>query len=71
MAQNPKPKPCPICKKKPAASEFVPFCSEQCRLIDLGHWLDGKYTVPDQATPGGSGSNLEPPSDIFDDKQKS
>jgi len=47
MAKNPKPKPCPICKKKTPESEFVPFCSEQCRLIDLGHWLDGKYAVPD------------------------
>jgi uncharacterized protein len=23
-----------------------PFCSERCKLIDLGRWLDGKYQVP-------------------------
>jgi hypothetical protein len=23
-----------------------PFCSERCRLIDLGAWLDEKYTIP-------------------------
>jgi len=21
----------------------MPFCSERCRLIDLGHWLDERY----------------------------
>ncbi len=53
MTQNLKSKPCPICKKKSAVtgSEFYPFCSEQCKLIDLGRWLDGKYTVPDSDSP--------------------
>ncbi len=23
-----------------------PFCSERCRLIDLGDWADGKYAIP-------------------------
>ena len=22
-----------------------PFCSERCKLIDLGRWIDGAYTV--------------------------
>jgi len=37
---------CPICKKpvKSADSEF-PFCSERCRLIDLGKWASGQYVV--------------------------
>jgi len=25
----------------------APFCSERCRLIDLGRWLDEGYSVPD------------------------
>ena len=29
----------------PTVSTF-PFCSERCKLIDLGRWLDGKYQVP-------------------------
>ena len=39
---------CPTCKKKFSyyTSEFRPFCSERCRLIDLGQWLDESYTVP-------------------------
>lgn len=23
-----------------------PFCSERCRLVDLGAWLDEKYSIP-------------------------
>jgi endogenous inhibitor of DNA gyrase (YacG/DUF329 family) len=39
--------PCPTCR---ALSEwegnpYRPFCSERCRLIDLGKWLDEKYRV--------------------------
>ena len=47
---------CPICRT--AVSEGAaafPFCSERCRLLDLGNWLDERYTVAgsqeeDQAT---------------------
>lgn len=41
---------CPNCKKKfnYYSSEYRPFCSEKCRLIDLGQWLDESYTVPVQ-----------------------
>ena len=24
----------------------MPFCSERCRLIDLGRWLDEVHTLP-------------------------
>ena len=41
---------CPTCKKKFEyySSEYRPFCSEKCRLIDLGQWLTESYTVPVQ-----------------------
>ena len=37
---------CPICKKPvgPSDPEF-PFCSERCRIIDLGNWASGKYVI--------------------------
>jgi uncharacterized protein len=37
---------CPICRK-PAqvADEDFPFCSERCRLIDLGNWAAEKYVI--------------------------
>jgi hypothetical protein len=40
---------CPICKKptdSDASREF-PFCSERCRLLDLGAWSAEKYVVSD------------------------
>ena len=51
---------CPTCKKavKNTDAEF-PFCSDRCRLIDLGKWASGAYvissTVPDtsESIPGG------------------
>jgi endogenous inhibitor of DNA gyrase (YacG/DUF329 family) len=46
---------CPICRKPveppdesaPAdPSNPFPFCSDRCRLVDLGRWFDGKYQIP-------------------------
>ncbi|MCL1076295.1 DNA gyrase inhibitor YacG [Shewanella dokdonensis] len=40
---------CPTCQKPvewSAASAFRPFCSERCKLIDLGEWASEKYTIP-------------------------
>jgi endogenous inhibitor of DNA gyrase (YacG/DUF329 family) len=37
---------CPICNKEvtPTSAEF-PFCSERCRIIDLGNWASEKYRI--------------------------
>lgn len=39
---------CPYCKKKvrKKANPFWPFCSERCKLIDLGKWAKGDYRIP-------------------------
>ena len=37
-----------------------PFCSDRCRLIDLGNWLDGKYQIP-VAEEEDDGASAEPP----------
>ena len=43
---------CPICKRevdeaaKSRQGSSFPFCSERCKLIDLGRWLSGKYQIP-------------------------
>jgi len=29
-----------------AANAFRPFCSERCRLIDLGAWAAERYRMP-------------------------
>jgi len=37
---------CPICKKPVVTgAEDFPFCSERCRLTDLGKWASGQYVA--------------------------
>jgi endogenous inhibitor of DNA gyrase (YacG/DUF329 family) len=37
---------CPICKKATKAGDAdFPFCSERCRLVDLGKWATGAYVI--------------------------
>jgi len=37
---------CPTCKTLVAAEdEHFPFCSDRCRLIDLGKWASGGYRI--------------------------
>ncbi len=50
-APIPRKVKCPYCGK---FSEFSaenphrPFCSERCRLLDLGMWADEKFRIPTQ-----------------------
>jgi len=38
---------CPICKKPVSLDDpNVPFCSDRCRVIDLGNWAMEKYVIP-------------------------
>lgn len=40
---------CPTCRKEilyDTKSSFKPFCSERCRLIDLGEWASETFKVP-------------------------
>jgi endogenous inhibitor of DNA gyrase (YacG/DUF329 family) len=40
---------CPTCKapvRWQAQSRFRPFCSERCKMIDLGQWASEGYRVP-------------------------
>jgi len=38
---------CPVCKKEAAWKDnpFRPFCSERCRMIDLGKWASEEYRI--------------------------
>lgn len=38
---------CPLCKKTTTWEEnpWRPFCSERCKLIDLGKWASGEYRI--------------------------
>jgi hypothetical protein len=42
---------CPICKKSVKSTDpDVPFCSDRCRLIDLGKWASGQYVISSPVT---------------------
>jgi uncharacterized protein len=37
---------CPTCKKRIKSTDpDFPFCSERCRIIDLGKWASGDYKI--------------------------
>ena len=37
---------CPICRTiVPLDDPNVPFCSDRCRVIDLGKWASGEYRI--------------------------
>ena len=44
---------CPTCGKSIEWKDnpFRPFCSERCRLVDLGKWVEGEYRVPGEVLP--------------------
>ena len=47
---------CPICKNPIAGeaarrAEFLPFCSERCRHVDLFRWFEGKYAIEEPLGP--------------------
>jgi endogenous inhibitor of DNA gyrase (YacG/DUF329 family) len=56
---------CPTCNTQviwAAASEYRPFCSKRCQLIDLGEWANESHTITDKT--GFTGADL--PADIED-----
>ena len=52
---------CPTCKhplplqpgQAPRRLSFFPFCSQRCKLIDLGAWLDAEYRIPSRPDESG------------------
>ena len=52
MADAPR---CVYCTERPIDPRYRPFCSERCRMADLGRWLRGDYRIPgsrSDETPG-------------------
>jgi uncharacterized protein len=63
---------CPICRK-PTDSETnadFPFCSERCRLLDLGNWASEKYVISNPVFDESEEEDLRPsdPDDNDDNK---
>jgi len=46
MNKKSSPFHCPVCKKAvERTAENFPFCSERCRVTDLGSWAAGDYHI--------------------------
>ena len=48
---------CPTCRKVLPHRDmgqipYFPFCSERCRMVDLGRWLAGEYGISAEKTSG-------------------
>lgn len=45
--------PCPRCGEPSQWEDnpYRPFCSERCKLIDLGAWANEDYRLPTQDAP--------------------
>ncbi|SER17873.1 Endogenous inhibitor of DNA gyrase, YacG/DUF329 family [Amphritea atlantica] len=53
---------CPTCSKAQewsTANPFRPFCSERCKLIDLGAWADEAYQIPAEPSVDDYSSSFE------------
>ncbi|BBP03254.1 DNA gyrase inhibitor YacG [Sulfuriferula plumbiphila] len=53
---------CPTCGalvEWTAQNKFRPFCSERCRLIDLGQWAAEGYRIPDTGKRESENTDLD------------
>ena len=68
--KHPTEAPCPTCGKLVVwtkQARWRPFCSERCRLIDLGAWLDESHRLSepvDEYTDMGADDTDEGPERI-------
>lgn len=45
------PPRCPSCRHElTSRGPTFPFCSERCKLMDLGAWASGRYAIPSAST---------------------
>ena len=52
MPETPLTVSCPYCKKQvewSAGNRYRPFCSERCKLIDLGEWAAEEKVIPGES----------------------
>lgn len=55
MTQKELPQnPCPRCRKLTDwyDNPFRPFCSERCKILDLGAWASEEYRIPSERVSG-------------------
>jgi endogenous inhibitor of DNA gyrase (YacG/DUF329 family) len=64
---------CPNCGKIivwDTSNRYRPFCSERCKMIDLGQWASESYRIPDPETDMDTDADAEKQKeDVFKDEQ--
>jgi uncharacterized protein len=55
---------CPTCHRELdwETAPFRPFCSERCRLVDLGAWLTEQRAIAGDAAAGSGANDTDEPS---------
>ncbi len=58
--------PCPTCRRPvewSPESPWRPFCSERCKLVDLGAWVSESRAIPGEEIPivQDDGAEQDPP----------
>jgi uncharacterized protein len=64
---------CPNCGKIivwDTSNRYRPFCSERCKMIDLGQWASESYRIPDAEPDADIDADTEKQKeDVFKDEQ--
>jgi endogenous inhibitor of DNA gyrase (YacG/DUF329 family) len=59
---------CPICDQSmpgdPREWPRFPFCSDRCRLIDLGRWLGESYRIAPETEGEASATDAAPDEEV-------
>ncbi len=59
---------CPTCQREvlwTEQSQWRPFCSKRCRMVDLGAWLSEERAIPGDAAPDpGEADSAQPASSV-------
>jgi endogenous inhibitor of DNA gyrase (YacG/DUF329 family) len=42
----PSERVCSYCRRHPIDPAWLPFCSQRCKLADLGRWISDDYRIP-------------------------
>ena len=53
---------CPICRARLSCglgSPLFPFCSQQCKLVDLARWIDGDYVIAEPLIADGDAAGVD------------
>lgn len=56
---------CPTCQRPvqwSADSPWRPFCSERCKLLDLGAWMSEQRAIPGEELPAPAEADTAPDS---------